>query len=129
MPQQRLGVAVALVRPAPAAGEGVGGDGQELDDAVAVRSTAGYRAAFEAAMKDYDFVLTPAACGEAPEGLSETGSASFNRDWTLLGVPCLAVPAYKGRKDLPIGVQVVGPYGADRDTLAWAEWTRRTLNG
>jgi Asp-tRNA(Asn)/Glu-tRNA(Gln) amidotransferase A subunit family amidase len=94
---------------------------------VALRNAIGYRASFAQTMKNYDFVLTPAAAGEAPEGLAQTGSASFNRLWTLLGVPCLTVPAYKGPGGLPIGVQIVGAYGSDRDTLAWAQWTRRTL--
>jgi amidase len=86
-----------------------------------------YRASFAQMMKNCDFVLTPAAAGEAPEGLALTGSASFNRLWTMLGVPCLTVPAYKGPRGLPVGVQIVGAYGSDRETLWWAEWARRRL--
>ena len=74
-------------------------------------------------MRDYDFLLTPAAAGEAPTGLDLTGTAAFNRAWTLLGVPCVTVPAYTGSQGLPIGVQIVGAYGADRDTLMWAAST------
>jgi Asp-tRNA(Asn)/Glu-tRNA(Gln) amidotransferase A subunit family amidase len=94
---------------------------------VALGNAMRYRASFAQMMKNYDFVLTPAAAGEAPEGLAQTGSASFNRLWTLLGVPCLTVPAYKGPRGLPIGVQIVGAYGSDCDTLAWTQWTRRRL--
>ena len=65
--------------------------------------------------------------GEAPAGIKRTGNSIFNRIWTLLGVPCVTVPAYKGRNGLPIGVQIVGPYGADTQTLYWAEWVRRAL--
>ena len=86
-----------------------------------------YRALFAERFKDYDFVLTPAAPGEAPAGIKRTGNSIFNRIWTLLGVPCVTVPAYTGRKGLPIGVQIVGPYGADPRTLYWAEWVRRAL--
>jgi len=93
----------------------------------AIRNAMRYRASFAAMMEDFDFVLTPAAPGEALEGLADTGSASFNRIWTLLGAPCVTVPAYRGPKGLPIGVQIVGACGSDRETLAWAEWTRRAL--
>lgn len=95
--------------------------------AAAIGNAVRYRALFAAMMKDYDFVLTPSAAGEALEGLALTGSATFNRAWTLLGVPCVTVPAYTGPKGLPIGVQIVGAYGTDGDTLGWAEWTRRAL--
>ena len=37
-------------------------------------------------------VLVPAAPGEAPVGLGNTGDPIFNRMWTLLGVPCAALP-------------------------------------
>lgn len=86
------------------------------------------RSLFAMIMKDFDFLLTPAAPGEAREGLADTGGALFNRPWTVLGVPCVTVPAYRGPKGLPIGVQVVGAYASDQHTLAWAEWTRRALN-
>jgi Asp-tRNA(Asn)/Glu-tRNA(Gln) amidotransferase A subunit family amidase len=79
------------------------------------------------ALLGYDFLLTPAAPGEAPRSTAATGSAVFNRAWTMLGVPCLTVPAYTGPSGLPIGVQIVGTYGADRDTLMWAEWARQML--
>lgn len=95
--------------------------------AAAIGNAVRYRALFAAMMRDYDFVLTPSAAGEALEGLALTGSATFNRAWTLLGVPCVTVPVYTGPKGLPIGVQIVGAYGTDRDTLGWAEWTRRAL--
>ena len=76
---------------------------------------------------DYDFLLTPASPGEAPEGIGRTGNSMYNRIWSLLGVPCVTVPAYVGPKGLPIGVQIVGPYGSDVQTLYWAEWVRRAL--
>ena len=86
-----------------------------------------YRARLAERFNDYDFLLTPAAPGEAPAGIAGTGSSIFNRVWTLFGVPCVAVPAYIGPKGLPIGVQVVGPYGSDVQTLYWAEWVHRAL--
>jgi Asp-tRNA(Asn)/Glu-tRNA(Gln) amidotransferase A subunit family amidase len=86
-----------------------------------------YRARFEQAMADFDFLLTPSAPGEAPRGLSSTGNSIFNKTWTFLGVPCVTVPVFKGPTGLPIGIQVVGRYLQDTRTLAWADWVHRTL--
>jgi len=86
-----------------------------------------YRALLAELFNDYDFVLTPAAPGEAPAGIARTGNSIFNRIWTLFGVPCVTVPAYTGPKGLPIGVQIVGPYGSDPQTLYWADWVHRAL--
>ena len=65
---------------------------------------------------------------EAPEGITSTGDSKFNRIWSLFGVPCVTVPAFKGPKGLPVGVQIVGPYGSDAQTLYWAEWVQRSLH-
>jgi Asp-tRNA(Asn)/Glu-tRNA(Gln) amidotransferase A subunit family amidase len=69
-----------------------------------------------------DFVLTLSAPGEAPRGLTSTGSSLFNRTWTLLGVPCLNVPYGTGPNRLPLGVQVIGKAGSDAALLRWAHW-------
>jgi Asp-tRNA(Asn)/Glu-tRNA(Gln) amidotransferase A subunit family amidase len=86
-----------------------------------------YRALLPRQLREYDFLLTPAAPGEAPEGLASTGQALFNLLWSLFGTPCVTVPAYTGPKGLPIGVQIVGAYGADTQTLYWASWVERAL--
>jgi Asp-tRNA(Asn)/Glu-tRNA(Gln) amidotransferase A subunit family amidase len=74
-----------------------------------------------------DVLLAPSACGEAPEGLTSTGSPVLNRMWTLLHVPCVNVPAGVGGRDLPIGLQVVGRRRDDARTLAAAAWIAREL--
>ncbi|MDO9713430.1 amidase [Paracraurococcus lichenis] len=85
-----------------------------------------------------DVVLTPAAPGEAPEGLHTTGDWIFNGIWTLLHVPCLAIPAIRGPRGLPVGIQLVGPRLSDARLLAIAAacapaidsepgWARETL--
>jgi amidase len=79
-------------------------------------------------VKDYDFLLTPAAPGEAPVGIGHTGNPVFTKVWSVLGVPCVSVPAYKGATGLPIGVQIIGAYGSDTATLAWADWVHRRLS-
>lgn len=87
-----------------------------------------YRTLLARRFREHDFLLTGSAPSEAPEGLASTGSSIFHRLWTLLGAPCVSVPAYSGPRGLPIGVQVVGPYGADTRTLLWAHWVERALS-
>ena len=52
-------------------------------------------------------LLTPSAPDEAPDGLASTGDPAFNRNWTLLGCPCVNVPGLRGARGGPIGVQVI----------------------
>jgi amidase len=74
-----------------------------------------------------DAILVPAAPGEAPAGLGGTGDPVFNRMWTLLGVPCLTLPARWGETGLPTGVQLVGRSGDDAGLLACAAFLERAL--
>jgi Asp-tRNA(Asn)/Glu-tRNA(Gln) amidotransferase A subunit family amidase len=78
-------------------------------------------------MRDYDFLFTPGACGEAPAGYATTGSSVFNRVWTLLGVPCVTLPTGKGPRGLPLGVQFVGHFDQDSELLYWAHWVERQI--
>jgi len=78
-------------------------------------------------MADYDFLITPSAPGEAPATLETTGSSVFNRVWTLLGVPCVTLPFGTGPHQVPLGVQLVGPFDGDSALLAWAQWAERAL--
>ncbi|ABI57793.1 amidase [Alkalilimnicola ehrlichii MLHE-1] len=76
---------------------------------------------------DYDLILTPATPGEAPEGLESTGDPLFNRTWTLLGTPCVALPIGRGARDLPLAAQLVGRKGGDAALLAGTTWIFRAL--
>lgn len=67
-----------------------------------------------------DALLTPSAPDEAPMGLESTGDPAFNRNWTLLGTPCVSVPGLRGKSGAPIGAQVIGRRGDDCRTLAVA---------
>jgi Asp-tRNA(Asn)/Glu-tRNA(Gln) amidotransferase A subunit family amidase len=71
---------------------------------------------------DCDAILTPAATGEAPEGLASTGDPRCARLWSLLGLPSVNLPGAVGDTGLPIGVQLVGPRGRDADVLAVTRW-------
>jgi len=74
-----------------------------------------------------DAVIVPAAPGEAPAGLGNTGDPIFNRMWTLLGVPCVAVPARWADNGLPTGVQLVGRLGNDARLMECAVFLERAL--
>jgi Asp-tRNA(Asn)/Glu-tRNA(Gln) amidotransferase A subunit family amidase len=68
-----------------------------------------------------DAILTPSTIGEAPADLVSVSSSVFNRVWTLMHVPCLTIPAYRGPNGMPVGVQVVGPVGSDLKTMGVAQ--------
>jgi len=68
--------------------------------------------------QDYDALLTLAAPGEAPVGLSSTGDAVFSAIWTLMGVPVVTLPMLEGENGMPIGVQIIGARDADAKLLA-----------
>ena len=105
-------------------GIGKGVTEQEYASALALREplSEDLRPIFEA----YDAILTPAAAGPAPEGLSSTGSPVFNFLWTYLGLPAISLPLLEVG-GLPLGVQLVGARGADGKLLAVAQHLMRAL--
>jgi Asp-tRNA(Asn)/Glu-tRNA(Gln) amidotransferase A subunit family amidase len=82
---------------------------------------------FSSAIEDLDILITPAATGQAPEGLASTGDSSFSILWSGLLVPCITVPAGIGPNGLPLGIQIVARRGDDRRALAWAQWVASAL--
>jgi Asp-tRNA(Asn)/Glu-tRNA(Gln) amidotransferase A subunit family amidase len=105
-------------------------DGFALDPKEYVRAQqhgADCRAHFAEALGDHDVLLAPAATGEAPKGLASTGDVAMNVVWTLLHVPCVAVPAGKSPSGMPLGLQVIGRIGDDARTLACAAWISERL--
>ncbi|MEO3435360.1 amidase [Inquilinus sp. CAU 1745] len=76
----------------------------------------------------FDAIITPAATGEAPKGLSDTGSPAFCTLWTYCGAPAVTLPLLTGSNGMPIGVQLVGRPGDDGRLLRTASWLARTLN-
>ncbi len=77
--------------------------------------------------KDYDVLITPSADGEAPVGLNSTGNASFCAIWTTMHVPAVTLPLFKGRNNLPLGLQVIAPRREDRKLFSHAKWIFRAL--
>jgi Asp-tRNA(Asn)/Glu-tRNA(Gln) amidotransferase A subunit family amidase len=70
----------------------------------------------------YDAIITPAAPGAAPKGITSTGDPSFCTLWTLCGMPAISLPLLQAANGLPIGVQLVGPRHGDARLLRTARW-------
>ena len=77
---------------------------------------------FGAVFDGLDALLTPAADGEAPEGLDFTGSHRFQSIWTMLHVPSICLPTHRGPTGLPVAIQLVGPWREDDQLLSVARW-------
>ena len=107
----------------------------ETGDAVSRRQLADAKKRRDRAKADladvwrrFDILLAPAARGEAPAGLGYTGDPIFNRFWTLLGSPCIALPFGSGPFGLPLSLQLIGPHRDDDRLIAWARWIEQRLS-
>ena len=107
-----------------------GGIGITPSDYLAMRRTAALaREQARALFADVDVLLYPPADGEADPGLADSGSPRFGAIWSLLHLPCVAFPVTRGPANLPLGAQVIGPYGEDERTLAAAAFLSRVARG
>jgi len=104
--------------------EGRGVTGVEYLAALDMRET--YYRVVDELFRDYGPILTPAALGPAPKGLSSTGNPVFCGFWTYLGVPSVTLPLLEAG-GLPMGVQLVGPRRDDGRLLRTARWLVRHL--
>ncbi|HUP98691.1 MAG TPA: amidase [Usitatibacter sp.] len=86
-----------------------------------------YRQWFESMFDRFDAIATIPAPGEAPEGIGNTGDATFNSLWTQAGLPAVTLPSGRGPRGLPLGFQVVGRYRGDERALQVAAWCEATL--
>ena len=75
----------------------------------------------DAVFDETDLIITPSAPGEALKGLEYTGSPIFNTTWSLNGNPCITLPLFKGKQELPIGCQLVVRFGEDDQLLNYAK--------
>ncbi|CAO3357941.1 amidase [Azospirillum melinis] len=100
----------------------------------ALRDREAHRAAvLEGAFAAADVLLCPVIGGPAPRldgvddddvtiaGATTLAFLRFNRPFSLLGLPALALPAGHDRNGMPVGVQIVGRPGADDLVLAIAD--------
>lgn len=65
--------------------------------------------------KSTPVILTPAAVGPAPLGLSSTGDARMNAPWTVLGTPAISIPMPVS--GLPLGLQLTADLNQDTSLL------------
>jgi amidase len=98
---------------------------EDYDRALARRED--YRRWLDGLFSQYDGILTIPAAGEAPEGLANTGDATFASLWTQAGMPAVTIPTGRGPRGLPMGLQVVGRYREDEQTLRVAAWCEQTM--
>jgi Asp-tRNA(Asn)/Glu-tRNA(Gln) amidotransferase A subunit family amidase len=83
----------------------------------------GLRRELEATMTHagIDLWVSPSAPGPAPEGIDSTGDPNMNLPWTHAGMPVITLPAGKAKNGLSLGLQFVGPFGADEKLAAWCQ--------
>jgi aspartyl-tRNA(Asn)/glutamyl-tRNA(Gln) amidotransferase subunit A len=70
------------------------------------------RQAIQRLLEGPTFLIGPAATGAAP-GPETTGDAVMNAPWSFLGLPTLALPLALDAGGLPLGLQLIGPEGAE----------------
>ena len=74
------------------------------------------RVRFAEIFKSTPVILTPAAVGPAPLGLSTTGDPRMNAPWTALGTPAVSIPMPIA-SGLPLGLQLTADLGQDSRLL------------
>ncbi|RYO60717.1 hypothetical protein AA0116_g6065 [Alternaria tenuissima] len=88
---------------------------QAFDDYAALRPV------FDEMASKYSALVTPSAPDEAPLGIGDMGSATFNSVWTGAHMPVIQVPAFAGPNGMPVGLSLVAPRYCDQDLLSIAK--------
>lgn len=99
----------------------------------ALETVSSLRDMFVRLFEKYDYLIMPSTVGEAPYGLSSTGSSIFNGPWTLMGFPVVNLPISKGPNSMPLGLQLIGRQMCDQKLLfdaqrLWAKISRDNLS-
>ncbi|MGP8299431.1 amidase family protein [Streptomyces inhibens] len=77
-----------------------------VQEAAALRAAAGI-----------DLWIAPSATGPAPADLTTTGTSIMCLPWSNAGLPAVSLPAGHAANGLPLGLQLIGGYGADEALL------------
>jgi Asp-tRNA(Asn)/Glu-tRNA(Gln) amidotransferase A subunit family amidase len=85
------------------------------------------RTRFAELFRSTPVILTPAATGPAPLGLSTTGDPRMNAPWTALGTPAISVPMPLAG-GLPMGLQMTADLGQDAKLLQAALLVHQKLH-
>ena len=104
---------------------GLGRRGTEY--VAANRARLAFRDAMIPLLEAHDALLSPAAPGPAPAGLSWTGDASLCAPWSSAGVPSLTLPSGIDNTGLPLALQLVQAPGGTARLLGVAAWCERVL--
>ena len=95
----------------------------------AIEAKRKFTLALDDVFSDCNAIITPAARGAAPKGLTATGDPVFCSLWTLTGLPAITLPLLSDDDDMPVGVQLVGPPGDDARLLRTAQWLATKVVG
>jgi Asp-tRNA(Asn)/Glu-tRNA(Gln) amidotransferase A subunit family amidase len=85
------------------------------------------RVTLAAIFKSTPVILTPAATGPAPLGLSTSGDPRMNAPWTALGTPAVSIPLPLA-SGLPLGLQLTTDLGQDSRALRAAVRLQERFN-
>ncbi len=85
------------------------------------------RVRFAEIFKSTPVILTPAATGPAPLGLSNTGDPRMNAPWTALGTPAISIPMPVAG-GLPLGLQLTADLRQDSRVLQAALLLQQRFN-
>jgi Asp-tRNA(Asn)/Glu-tRNA(Gln) amidotransferase A subunit family amidase len=97
------------------------GYNQLLDWRLALRES------YATLMKDFDAVLTLSATAAAPLGHLSTGDVSMNIPASTWGAPAVSLPVLSDQ-NLPLGLQLIGNFRADRALLSHAAGLLKILS-
>jgi Asp-tRNA(Asn)/Glu-tRNA(Gln) amidotransferase A subunit family amidase len=102
--------------------------------AEAQRQIAVANAAMAEVFASTPVILSPAALGRAPAGLSSTGDPAMNAPWTALGTPAISIPlpvdgpGPSAVEGLPLGLQLTAASGHDAALLQAAVAAERAFD-
>lgn len=88
----------------------------ESEYASATQYVAECRMTMANLFKTTPVLLSPAAPGPAPRGLSSTGDSRMNSPWTALGTPAISIPMPVA-SGMPLGLQLTANLGDDARLL------------
>ena len=89
--------------------------------AVMLNKRNGMRAAQDALGHSFTALITLSAIGGSPVGLDTTGDPIFAVNSSILGAPAINLPLLED-EGMPLGVQIIGYPGRDRELFALAHW-------
>lgn len=100
-----------------------------VDYAIGLERMKLFEQSFGEMTAKFDAIITPAATGEAPLGLSSTGNPVCSTLWSFTGMPALSLPLLQGGAGMPLGVQLVTRRHDDARLFRNASWLVKHLEG